>query len=103
MIDLAPLTLAATAVTLALGLVVARLGYRAYRRTDRAALRALSAAFTLIVAGAATGATDQLLGVDSAVAGFAASALTASGFVVLAHSLYRADGLGEGRGRSPNR
>jgi hypothetical protein len=102
MIDLTPLTLAATAVTLTLGVAVARLGYRAYRRTDRAALRSLSAAFALIVAGAATGATDQLFGVDGGVAAFAASALTAIGFGMLAHSLYRTDGLGGRSGRSAN-
>lgn len=92
MFDLVPITLLATAVTLALGLVVASLGYRAYRRTDRRGLRSLSVAFVLVVVGAALGAADLLLGVDSEVAGFAGSVVTAAGFVVLVVSLYSGDG-----------
>ncbi|SEW30412.1 DUF7521 family protein [Halobacterium jilantaiense] len=89
--DFTPLVLFATAVTLALGLAVARLGYRAYRRTDLAGLRSLSAALVLVVAGSALGAADQLLGVDAALAGLAGSVVTATGFVVLAVALYGSD------------
>jgi len=91
MVDLVPLVLLAKAVTLALGLVVAHLGYRAYRRTDLAALRSLTVSLTLVVAGVAIGATDLLLGVDAQVAGFVGSVVTALGFVVLVHTLYTDD------------
>lgn len=105
MVDLVPLVLLAKAVTLALGLVVAHLGYRAYRRTDLAALRSLAVALTLVVAGVAVGATDLLLGVDAEVAGFAGSVVTAFGFVVLVHTLYTDDQTtataGDVTGRKP--
>ena len=97
MFDLAPFTLVATTVTLALGLVVVHLVYRAYRRTDMAGLRSLTVALVLVVAGAALGAADLLLGVDAEVAGFAGSVATAAGFVVLVFSLYSGDGPRPGR------
>jgi len=89
--EFAPLVWFATAVTFALGLAVAHLGYRAYRRTDLASLRSLSVALVLVVAGSALGVADQLLGVDAALAGLAGSVVTAAGFVVLAVALYGDD------------
>jgi hypothetical protein len=101
MVDLVPFVLLAKAVTLALGLVVAHLGYRAYRRTDLAALRSLAVALTLVVFGVALGAADMLLGIDAEVAGFVGSVVTAIGFVVLVHALYTDDLTPSGRGRNP--
>jgi len=98
--DLAPLVLLATAVTLALGLVVARLGYRAYRRTDLPGLRSLSVAVVLVVAGAALGATDLLLGGEAALARLAGSVVTALGFAVLVLALYGDETESQPRTRS---
>lgn len=101
MVDLVPIVLLAKAVTLALGLVVAHLGYRAYRRTDLAALRSLAVALTLVVSGVALGAADMLFGIDAEVAGLVGSVVTAVGFVVLVHALYTDDMTPGRRGRSP--
>ena len=90
--SLASFVFVAKLLVLALGLLVVRAAYRAYRRTGSRALRALTAAFVLITLGGAVGGSlDRLLDVGLEAAVLANSALTAIGFAVLAYSLYVAD------------
>ena len=77
----------ANTATLLTGGAVAALAYRAFRRTGSAALRAVAAGFSCIVAGSIAGAIAHYAGtVGLGVA--IQSAFTAGGFAILLYSLY---------------
>lgn len=89
MVSLAPLVFASKLAVLAMGLLVVRAAYLAYKRTGSRALRALTFAFGLITLGGVLGGgVDQLLHVGLEAGVLVNSALTAVGFAVLAYSLY---------------
>ena len=88
-------------VTLVAGALLTTLSWRAYRRTRAPALRALATGIGLVTAGAiAGGLVHQFTAVPLAVAVSVQSVFTATGFVVLAYSLY-ARGVSETRSRDP--
>jgi hypothetical protein len=84
------------ALTVLLGGAVTFFAYRASRRTDSPALRALAIGIGLITLGGVTaGVVDQAAGavlgpeiVPRTVALFVESSFTAAGFAVLLYSLY---------------
>lgn len=81
--------------TLAFGALLTALSWRAYRRTDAPALRALGSGIGLVTVGALLGgAFHQFLDVPLAVGVSVQSIFTAAGFAVLTYSLY-ADGATE--------
>lgn len=76
-------------ITLALGLTITYLAYKAYRRTGSAALRSLTLGFALVTFGALlAGIVDQILGLQTDLALVVESILTAAGFAVIVYSLY---------------
>lgn len=77
-------------LSLVMGGLVTYYAYRAYRRTEAPALRALAIGFGLVTLGALlAGALDQVVRVeDRTWALLVESALTALGFAVILYSLY---------------
>lgn len=85
----ASLVVALKTLTLLLGGLVTYFAYRAYRRTDAPALRALAVGFGVVTLGAfLAGIADQLVGADRTLVLVVESALTAAGFGVIVYSLY---------------
>lgn len=83
------LLVAAKTLTLACGVVLTTLSYRAYRRTRATAMRVLSIGIGLVTAGAVlAGSLNQLAGVPLVVSTTVESAFTAAGFIVMTYSLY---------------
>lgn len=77
------------AVAVPLGVGITLLAYRAYRRTDEAALRSFAVGFGAVTAGAAIGGGFELVvGVPVEVGLVVQGVLTAVGFGLLARSLY---------------
>lgn len=77
-------------VGLVLGGLITYYSFKAYRRTDSPALRALAVGFGVVTLGALlAGVVDQLLpGVDPNVALAVESLFTTAGFGVILYSLY---------------
>ncbi|WP_254547010.1 DUF7521 family protein [Halomarina pelagica] len=76
-------------LTLALGGTITFYSYRAYRRTDAPALRALALGFGIVTIGALlAGVVDQLLPLDANLALLVESAFTVVGFGLVLYSLY---------------
>jgi len=83
------LLVAAKTLTLACGVVLTTLTYRAYRRTRSTAMRVLSLGIGLVTAGAVlAGSLNQLAGVPVVVSTTVESLFTAAGFLVMTYSLY---------------
>lgn len=83
------LLVAAKTVTLACGLALTWLTYRAYRRTAAPAMRALWIGISFVTTGALlAGGVHQLLGVPLMESTIVQSLFTASGFSLLTYSLY---------------
>ena len=80
---------AAKTLTLACGVVLTTLTYRAYRRTRSTAMRVLSVGIGLVTAGAVlAGSLNQLAGVPLVLSTTVESLFTAAGFLVMTYSLY---------------
>lgn len=77
-------------LSLVMGGLVTYYAYKAYRRTDAPALRALTVGFGFVTLGALlAGAIDQLAGLDDQTWALAVeSALTTVGFAVILYSLF---------------
>lgn len=83
------LVVALKAMTLLLGGLITWFAYRAYRRTDSLALRALAVGFGVVTLGAfLAGLADQIVGLDRSNVLIIESALTAIGFAIIMYSLY---------------
>jgi len=83
------LLVAAKTLTLACGVILTSLTYRAYRRTRSTAMRVLSVGIGLVTAGAVlAGSLNQLAGVPIVVSTTVESLFTAAGFLVMTYSLY---------------
>ena len=83
------LLVAAKTLTLACGVVLTTLTYRAYRRTRSTAMRVLSVGIGLVTAGAVlAGSLNQLAGVPLVLSTTVESLFTAAGFIVMTYSLY---------------
>ena len=85
----------ATAVTvlkvlsLALGGLITYFSYKAYRRTESPALRALTLGFAVVTLGAfVAGIVDQIVPVNQNHALLVENAFTACGFAIILYSLY---------------
>lgn len=92
MTDFLSLVVIAKTLVLVLGVLIVRAAYRAYRRTGSRALGSLTVAFCLITIGAILGGgVNHVLRLGTEAGIFINSLLTASGFAVLAHSLYAED------------
>ncbi|MFW5965386.1 MAG: DUF7521 family protein [Halodesulfurarchaeum sp.] len=77
-------------VTVVLGGLVTFFAYRAYRRTEAAALQWLSVGFAIITLGALLGgAVDQVLVISREWAIVVESVMAVSGLGVILYSLYR--------------
>jgi heme/copper-type cytochrome/quinol oxidase subunit 3 len=76
-------------IILLLGSLITYLSYKAYRRTQSAALRALAIGFGIITLGALfAGGAHQLLGISLTTGLFINSIITMLGFVIITYSLY---------------
>jgi hypothetical protein len=76
-------------LTLILGGLITYLSYKAYRRTDAPALRALAVGFGFVTLGAIlAGVMDQLSPFGLAYSVALESSLTLLGFAVITYSLY---------------
>jgi hypothetical protein len=76
-------------ITLVLGGLITYLAYKAYRRTDAAALRALAVGFGIVTLGTLlAGVVDQLVLGAFRLGLLLESALIAVGFAVIVYSLY---------------
>jgi hypothetical protein len=76
-------------ITLVLGGLVTYLAFKAYRRTDASALRALSVGFGVITVGAIVGGLVDILSSFGVLFGvLVQSVLTMVGFAVIVYSLY---------------
>jgi len=85
----AVLLIVAKTITLACGLVLTTLTYRAYRRTRSTAMRALCVGIGLVTAGSVlAGSLNQLAGLPIVVSSTVESVFTAAGFIVMTYSLY---------------
>ncbi|MFC7076002.1 MULTISPECIES: DUF7521 family protein [Haloarcula] len=85
----AVLLIAAKTVTLVCGAVLTALTYRAYRRTDSPAMRALFVGIGLVTVGSIfAGSLHQMLDFPVATSITVESTFTAAGFAVLTYSLY---------------
>lgn len=94
----------ANAVTLVLGGAIAYLGWRAYRRTEAGALRALAVGIGLVAVGtAAGGLLHQFTDAQLTTAVAIQSVFVAIGFAILAYSLSRTADMPSIRGRLPIR
>lgn len=88
-VSVTALVVALKTVTLTLGGLITYFTYRAYRRTDSPALRALAVGFGIVTLGAfLAGIADQVLGVDRTTVLVIESTLTAVGFGVITYSVY---------------
>ena len=86
--SLSTIIVAANTLTLAFGGVITGLAFRAYRRTDSEALRALSIGLGLVTLGTLLGGSlHQLLAVELLTSVAVQSVFTALGFTILAYSL----------------
>lgn len=90
MVSLATAVLvAAKTLTLACGMVLTALAYRAYRRSHSAPMRVLSVGIGLVTMGAVlAGSLNQLVGVPLVMSTTVESVFTAAGFLVMTYSLY---------------
>ncbi|WP_137286042.1 DUF7521 family protein [Halorussus salinisoli] len=90
--DLASVTslvIALKTITLTLGGLITFFAYKAYRRTDSLALRALAVGFGIVTLGAfLAGIADQVVGVNRTTVLVIESTLTAAGFGVITYSVY---------------
>lgn len=76
-------------VSLVVGGLITYFAYKAYRRTDAPALRALTIGFGIVTLGALTaGAMDQVFNMEQDISLLVESALTTLGFGVILYSLY---------------
>jgi O-antigen/teichoic acid export membrane protein len=76
-------------VTLLIGATITFFSYRAYRRTEVPALRALAIGFGIVTLGSLlAGVVDQFVNLGRESAIVVESALTAIGFAVILYSLY---------------
>lgn len=76
-------------ITLVLGAAITYLSYKAFRRTNSAALRSLTVGFGLVtLAALLAGIVDQVVGLQSDLALVVESSLTAAGFVVIVYSAF---------------
>lgn len=75
-------------VTLLAGGLIALFAYRAFRRTETLALRAVAVGFAFIVAGTALGGLLHLLSAEMVLGVTVQSLLTAVGLVFILYSLY---------------
>lgn len=83
------LLVAAKTVTLLCGAALTTLTYRAYSRTDSAAMRALALGIGLVTAGGVlAGSLNQFFGVPIATSSVVESVFMAAGFLVMTYSLY---------------
>lgn len=83
------LLVAAKTVTLACGVLLTTLTYRAYRRTGSMPMRVLAVGIGLVTAGGVlAGSLNQLVGVPVVVSTTVESLFTAAGFLVMTYSLY---------------
>ncbi|MFC6975983.1 hypothetical protein ACFQL1_16860 [Halomicroarcula sp. GCM10025709] len=83
------LLIAAKTVTLLCGAVLTALTYRAYRRTDARAMRALFVGIGLVTVGSIfAGSLHQVFEFPVATSVTVESSFTAAGFAVLTYSLY---------------
>jgi hypothetical protein len=80
--------IALKALVLALGGLITYFAYRAYRRTQLPALRALAAGFALITLGSFAGVVNPILAISLPAVPLVESLLTAIGFSVIVYSLY---------------
>lgn len=86
--SLSTIIVAANTLTLVFGGVITGLAYRAYRRTDSSALRALSIGLGFVTLGTLLGGSlHQLLDVELLTSVAVQSVFTALGFTILAYSL----------------
>jgi hypothetical protein len=84
-----PVVIALKTITLALGGLITYFSFKAYRRTDAAALRALAIGFGAVTLGSLfAGVADQGFGMSTDYALVIESALTAIGFGIIVYSLY---------------
>lgn len=83
------LLVAAKTVTLACGVILTTLTYRAYRRRGSAAMRVLCLGLGLVTAGGVlAGSLHQLVGMPLATSTTIESVFMAAGFGVLTYSLF---------------
>ncbi|MFC6732743.1 MULTISPECIES: hypothetical protein [unclassified Haladaptatus] len=76
-------------LTLVLGGLITYYAYKAYRRTESPALRALTVGFAIVTLGALmAGFADQVLRFDATTVALIESLLTTIGFAVLVYALY---------------
>lgn len=76
-------------LTLALGGSITFYAFKAYRRTESTALRALALGFGAVTLGAIlAGIVDQLLPLDPSLALVVESLFTTIGFAIILYSLY---------------
>ena len=75
-------------VTLLAGGLIALLAFRAFRRTETLALRAVAVGFVFIVAGTALGGLLHLLSAQVVLGVTVQSLFTAIGLVFILYSLY---------------
>lgn len=76
-------------LTLVLGGLITYFAFKAYRRTDSVALRALAIGFGIITVGSiVAGSADVVLGVRLGFSVLLQSVLTLIGFVIITYSLY---------------
>ncbi|TYL39703.1 hypothetical protein CV102_05300 [Natronococcus pandeyae] len=78
----------ANTATLLTGGAVAVLAYRAFQRTEAAALRAVAVGFACIAVGSVLGGVLHLVGGSIALGVAVQSSFTASGCAILLYSLY---------------
>lgn len=89
MTDFTSLVVVLKTITLVLGATVTYLSFKAFRRTQSAALRSLTIGFGLVTLGALlAGVVDQVAGLQTDLALVIESVLTAAGFAVIVYSLY---------------
>ncbi|WP_128478783.1 DUF7521 family protein [Halorussus pelagicus] len=83
------LVVALKTLTLSLGGLITFFAFKAYRRTDSPALRALALGFGVVTLGAfLAGIADQIVGIEREAVLIIESTLTAVGFGVITYSLY---------------
>lgn len=83
------LLIATKTVTLACGLLLTLLTYRAYRRTRSKPMRVLALGIGLVTTGGVlAGSLNQLAGVPVDLSATVESLFTAAGFLVMTYSLY---------------
>ncbi|WP_338728762.1 hypothetical protein [Haladaptatus sp. DJG-WS-42] len=89
MTELITVVVALKTITLVLGGLITYFAYKAYRRTNAPALRALTIGFGIVTTGSLlAGIADQIMGVDASLVAVIESGLTAVGFAVLVYALY---------------